>query len=248
MNLRSKYGDCNILYNFQEAAKAYTSDEFSVYFDAIMESNVEAGWYLENDIGFEKWARACFPGNRYNLMTTNISKSLNAVLKVQRSWPIVSVLKAIQDNMIKWYVERSGRAQNSIHFLTSKAEGLVRDHYVASCLLAPTGLNEHEFHVHGDIDCLMDKLPCKHAIAVLKLTPGQDIWEEIYKLCDSKYLNETWKKAGDRTIYPVPHPKIWMRQSEEQRVVHHPSIKLPKGRKRENCAPSIGDNPKRKKQ
>ncbi|XP_059310929.1 uncharacterized protein LOC132062365 [Lycium ferocissimum] len=85
MNLRSGYGDCDILYNFQEAAKAYTLDEFSVYFDAIMESNVEAGWYLENEIGFEKWARAYIPGNRYNLMTTNISESLNAVLKVQRS-------------------------------------------------------------------------------------------------------------------------------------------------------------------
>ncbi|XP_059306228.1 uncharacterized protein LOC132057618 [Lycium ferocissimum] len=233
MNLRSKYGDCDILYNFQEASKAYTLDEFSVYFDAIMKSNVEAGWYLENDIGFEKWARAYFPGNRYNLMITNISESLNAVLKVQRSWPIVSVLKAIQDNMTKWYVERICRAQNNIHFLTPKAEGLVRDHYVSSCLLAPTRLNEHEFHVRGDINCLvnlehktctckvfqMDKLPCEHAIAVLKLTPGQDIWEEIYKLCDSKYLNDMWKKAWDRPVYPVPYPKTWMRQSEEQRVV-----------------------------
>ncbi|XP_060182291.1 uncharacterized protein LOC132611950 [Lycium barbarum] len=253
MNLRSKYGDCEILYNFQEAAKAYTLDELSVYFDAIMESNVEAGWYLENYIGLEKWAKAYFLRNRYNLMTTNISESLNAVLKVQRNGPIVSVLKAIQDNMTKWYVERSGKAQNSIHFLTPKAEALVRDHYVASCLLAPTCLNEHEFHVRGDIDFLvnlehktytckvfqMDKLPCEHAIAVLKLTAGQDIWEEIYIMCDSKYLNETWKKAWDRTIYPVPHPKTWIRRSKEKKVVHQPSIKLPKGHKRENRVPSV---------
>ncbi|XP_059314052.1 uncharacterized protein LOC132064899 [Lycium ferocissimum] len=210
MNLRSKYGDCEILYNFQEAAKAYTLDELSVYFDAIMELNVEAGWYLENSIGFEKWARAYFLGN-------------------------------------------SGKAQNNIHLLTPKAKALVRDHYVASCLLAPTHLNEHEFRVHGDIDFLvnlehktytckvfqMDKLPCEHVIAVLKLTAGQDIWEEIYIMCDSKYLNETWKKAWDRTIYPVPHPKTWIRRSEEERVVHQPSIKLRKGRKRENRVPSV---------
>nr|XP_009596832.1 uncharacterized protein LOC104092855 [Nicotiana tomentosiformis] len=263
MNLKSRYGDCDIIYNFQQAAKAYKLDEFSLYFDAIMESNVKADWYLENYIGFEKWSRAYFPGNRYNLMTKNISESLNAVLKFQRSWPIVSVLKVIQDNMTRWYIERIGKAQSNIHCLTPKAEGLVRERYVASCLLAPTRLNEHEFHVRGgDIDCLVnlerksctcrvfqvDKLQCEDAITVLKLTTCQDIWEEIYKLCDPKNKNETWKKAWDRTIYPVPHPKTWTTPSEEKRTVHHPSVKLKKDPKKVNRMPSVGENPKRKKQ
>ncbi|CAN4084576.1 unnamed protein product [Withania somnifera] len=121
VNLRSNYGDCNILYNFQKDAKAYTLDQFSIYFDAIMESNVEDGWYLENDIGFEKWTRDYFTGNM-------------------------------------------------------------------------------EFF----------------------------FW--------------------NRTIYPVPYPKTLMRPSEEEWVVHHPSVKLPVGRTKEYRVPSVGLNPKRKKQ
>ncbi|XP_019230869.1 PREDICTED: uncharacterized protein LOC109211751 [Nicotiana attenuata] len=43
MNLKSRSSDCDIIYNFLQAAKAYTLDEFSLYFDAIVESNVNAG-------------------------------------------------------------------------------------------------------------------------------------------------------------------------------------------------------------
>nr|XP_016499804.1 PREDICTED: uncharacterized protein LOC107818327 [Nicotiana tabacum]XP_016509867.1 PREDICTED: uncharacterized protein LOC107827284 [Nicotiana tabacum] len=165
--------------------------------------------------------------------------------------------------MTRWYIERIGKAQSNIHCFTPKAEGLVQERYVTSCLLAPTRLNEHEFHVRGgDIDCLVnlecksrtcrvfqvDKLPCEHTIAVLKLTPGQDICEEIYKLCDPKYKNERWKKAWYRTIYLVPHPKTWTTPSEEKRTVHHPLVKLKKGPKKVNRIPSVGENPKRKKQ
>ncbi|KAH0743957.1 hypothetical protein KY290_031950 [Solanum tuberosum] len=34
---------------------------------------------LEHDIGFEKWSRTHFPGNRYDVMTTNIAESLNVM-------------------------------------------------------------------------------------------------------------------------------------------------------------------------
>ncbi|KAG5590887.1 hypothetical protein H5410_041401 [Solanum commersonii] len=50
---------------------------------------------LEHDIGFKKWSKAHFPGNRYDVMTKNITKSLNAMLINEREYPMASICNSI---------------------------------------------------------------------------------------------------------------------------------------------------------
>nr|AAP45187.2 Transposase-related protein, putative [Solanum bulbocastanum] len=50
---------------------------------------------LEHDIGFEKWSRAHFSGNRYDVMTTNFAKSLNVMLIDKREYPMESIFNSI---------------------------------------------------------------------------------------------------------------------------------------------------------
>ncbi|PHU25707.1 hypothetical protein BC332_04039 [Capsicum chinense] len=47
---------------------------------------VEA-FFLEHELDFEKRSRAHFPSNRYNVMTTNIVESINAILIDERITP-----------------------------------------------------------------------------------------------------------------------------------------------------------------
>ncbi|PHT28987.1 putative LRR receptor-like serine/threonine-protein kinase [Capsicum baccatum] len=60
--------------------KAYSFDEFSNNFVELKSKCPEAAHVLENVLGFEKWSRAHFPGNRYDAMTTNIVEA-TALLK-----------------------------------------------------------------------------------------------------------------------------------------------------------------------
>ena len=40
--------------------------------------------YLSKQVAIEKWARAMFQGERYNIMTNNIVEALNSTLKRAR--------------------------------------------------------------------------------------------------------------------------------------------------------------------
>ena len=53
----------------------------------------------------EKWARSFFPGNSYNIMTTNIAEYMNVVLRDARSLPLISLLEAIKSLIQGWFYE-----------------------------------------------------------------------------------------------------------------------------------------------
>lgn len=46
-------------------------------------------------LGFEKWSRAHFTGNRYDVMTTNIAESLNSVLMDEWEYPVLYIFNSI---------------------------------------------------------------------------------------------------------------------------------------------------------
>ena len=48
------------------------------------------------EVSPKKWVRTFFPGNRYNIMTTNIAKCMNVVLRDARLLPLVSLIEAIR--------------------------------------------------------------------------------------------------------------------------------------------------------
>ncbi|KAM3290862.1 hypothetical protein P3S67_019151 [Capsicum chacoense] len=75
------------LYLFYNAAKAYSPKEFSDHFIEFKNYRPEKAFFLEHELGFEKWSRAYFPSNRFDVMTTNIVESVNAILMTKGSTP-----------------------------------------------------------------------------------------------------------------------------------------------------------------
>ena len=57
--------------------------------------------YLSNQVGVEKWARAMFPGERYNIITTNIVEVLNLTLKRAREYPLLLFFDTIVEKMVE---------------------------------------------------------------------------------------------------------------------------------------------------
>ena len=78
--------------------------------------------YLSNQVGIEKWARAIFTGERYNIMITNIVKALNSTLKRAREYPLLLLLDLIVKKMVEWFNERWENSQNLTSPLTMECE------------------------------------------------------------------------------------------------------------------------------
>ncbi|KAG5625955.1 hypothetical protein H5410_011173, partial [Solanum commersonii] len=74
--------------------RAYRRDVFHDHFEQIRIINAEVADYLEN-VGFHKWSRAYFPGNRYDVLTSNIAESVNAMFNEAREFSIIALFNDI---------------------------------------------------------------------------------------------------------------------------------------------------------
>ncbi|XP_049358478.1 uncharacterized protein LOC125823100 [Solanum verrucosum] len=104
--VNNHYGDN--LYLYYNAAKAYSSEEFDNHFVEFKNKCPATAVILEYDIGFEKWSRTHFPGNRYDVMSTNIDESLNAMLIDERKYPVASIFNSIAKRFGELFRERDG--------------------------------------------------------------------------------------------------------------------------------------------
>lgn len=50
----------------------------------------------------ELWSRSHFPSKRFNVMTTNISECLNAVLREARGWPVACLVLSYRHLIQEW--------------------------------------------------------------------------------------------------------------------------------------------------
>ncbi|EOY32502.1 Uncharacterized protein TCM_040459 [Theobroma cacao] len=57
-------------------------------------------------IGPEKWARACSPARRYQMMTSNIAECVNLCLKHARQMSITVLIEFIKDMFQRWFHDR----------------------------------------------------------------------------------------------------------------------------------------------
>ena len=105
--------------------------------------------YLEK-IGCHRWARAHFMGYWYNMMTSNITESLNAKLKEARKLPITALVDHLREMLQQWFVERRDAASSLNTNLTRWAEEKVRTNYsnglhMQICILL-IGLHMHVYY------------------------------------------------------------------------------------------------------
>ena len=79
--------------------------EFEREYDTLRVRFPKAAYCLEDTTVKEKWARCCFPGNRYNLDTSNCVESLNSVFLNARKYSLILMLDAILAKISVWFNE-----------------------------------------------------------------------------------------------------------------------------------------------
>ncbi|XP_075473853.1 uncharacterized protein LOC142504894 [Primulina tabacum] len=228
---------------FMRAAKAYKQVEFGELYEEMKNSYPGITKYLEASIDREKWARAYFPGSRYNIMTTNGSESINAKLVFARELPMIALLDAIQSLISSWFNNHRKAAVASTRHLNPWAETTLRSRFIESQKMEVIQMNTFEYHVtevgHDAVVELnrrtcrcrvfdIDRLPCAHAIAAAG-HHGID----IYELCSHYYTTNVWALAYIETIYPIPPSEEWnIPVVIDSLIVLSPKVRVNEGRTR----------------
>ena len=120
-SLKMMYKDPIIDKLFFRCGKAYTIVDFETNM-RWMESMYHSIRDYLSKIGFEKWARAYCTKKRYQMITTNISESLNAVLKESRDLYVATLLDSIRQILQNWFYDRRKVACCMRTVLTSLVE------------------------------------------------------------------------------------------------------------------------------
>ena len=260
-NIKNKVKAEGVVQLFEAAANAYKVSDFNNHYNELRNRYPGATKYLEEYTDVKKWARAHFPGSRYNIMTTNGAESINWVLKDAREYPIISLFDFIQRKTSEWFNRRRMLA-TSIETpetpLTVKAEEIVRERFIKASGMNVFQLNRFEYEVigkdnNGVVDfgqkscsCRVfdiDRLPCVHALAACEQAQIQ-----VYDLCSDYYKLSTWTLAYAETIYPVPSQVDWDTPDDEVMTkVVPPDVPKKRGRATTQRIPSIGEGRRRRK-
>ena len=78
-------------------------------------------------IGFCKWSRAYSPYSRYNIMTTNMSESLNLAIIKARELPICFMLEVLRTMLQKWFFYQRNEADYQVTDFIKTIEVLLRE-------------------------------------------------------------------------------------------------------------------------
>lgn len=126
----------NVKHNFKceglaklvsNAARAYAVGDFRYWFEEIQLRNNNCANYLL-DIGLPHWTLAYFPGIRYNIMSSNISESLNATLQKAMTFPIMTMVEFIRNILMSWFCKRREEARKTKTRCTPEIEEILIEH------------------------------------------------------------------------------------------------------------------------
>ncbi|KAM3358237.1 hypothetical protein P3S68_021168 [Capsicum galapagoense] len=213
-NLRVNQHCGEQLYLFYTATKAYTIDEFSEHFAELKSNFPEAGHVLENVLGFEKWSRAHFSCNKYDVTTTNIIESLNSVLRDKQDYPVSHIFNSIVRKFGEKFRERHAFVDGKNNKFVSCAERILRDNKNASNSLYVTNAN-------GGLDhftVFENGVTSKFNLLVRMYGDDDGIvyGNSIYEYSSPIYKVETYLLTYSEAINIVPPEAEWIVPQEEQ--------------------------------
>ncbi|KAA0037688.1 uncharacterized protein E5676_scaffold25G00510 [Cucumis melo var. makuwa] len=112
-------------------------------------------------IGFAKWSRAYSPCRRYNVMTTNISESLNSAMLKARELPMCSMLEALRMMLQRWFFEWRNDAEYQVTDFTKTIESILRKQIELSRSVKVNPVNNMKYQVIDGISQYVIYLPTK---------------------------------------------------------------------------------------
>ncbi|KAM3283211.1 hypothetical protein P3S67_026856 [Capsicum chacoense] len=198
------------LYLFYAAAKAYFFDEFSDNFVELKSKCPEAAHILKNVLGFEKWSRAHFLGNRYNVKTTNIAESLNSILMDEWEYPVSYIFNSITKKFGEKFWERNAFVGGKENIFVPSAERILRDNKSVSDSLYVGNSNGvlNKYTVFGNGVTVKVNLLEKSSLRA-KYGDGKDYGNSIYDYSSPIYKAESYLLAYSKAINVVPPEVEW---------------------------------------
>ncbi|KAG7548439.1 Zinc finger SWIM-type [Arabidopsis suecica] len=252
-NVKHNFKSAGLASMVSNAARAYTVGDLRYWFEEIQKRNMECANYLI-EIGISHWTLAYFPGMRYNLMSSNISESLNAALQKAIDFPIVTLVESIRTMLMRWFCERREKAKKALTRCTPEIEQLLIDHLKEATDCAVIASTEWIYQVndgYGTVftvdlrkktctcrvfDVLM--VPCCHALAAVGIRNV-----DIYSLVGKYAFVSEWRKLWTEHILPPPKERDTEVPLDISQVdVNAPKTKRPSGRPRTVRIPSQGEH------
>ncbi|XP_015075589.1 uncharacterized protein LOC107019715 [Solanum pennellii] len=260
--LRSKYGGVLLSAVAQDAknhifsvalcvvdkeSKTYDICEFNDHFNQIRDLVPKAAEALER-IGFHTRSRAFCLGNIYNIMTSNITKSVNAIFDVEREFSIVALFDEINRRFALLFHQRHMKLVHSANRFVPSLEKDISEYVNAGNKLLAHQIANYKFSVtgHGDVatvDLLrrtctcrifdLAKIPCPHAIAAIRSQHGDDFGNQIYLYSSPYYSVKKYIMTYCQKIHPVPIEDSWIVPLDiTQRKIPPPYVDPSKPRRR----------------
>ena len=198
-NIKNDYKRKDVSLLFKQAWKAYQKSEFKEVMLEMMKVNSVAYEELMN-VGPERWSRAYSPVPRYRLMTSSIAESMNSCLVHARQMPITTMVEYIREMIQKWFYKRRTKAEKTRTQLTPQATALIKARNYDSekytvCPIDLVNFNVKDGNKDGLVNlsektcsCMkfqVDKLPCRHALAAIRLLSSCSIVSYLLTNCDS---------------------------------------------------------------
>ncbi|KAA0061274.1 uncharacterized protein E6C27_scaffold455G001170 [Cucumis melo var. makuwa] len=146
-NLKKNHKSLPMEDSFNKCARAYTPLKFEYYMRQLEQLSPSMRHELEA-VGRHKWARAFFKRKRYQVITTNISESMNSTLKEQRELPVIGLLESRSSLIQKWFYERRTKWSFQRTQLSIYAEDMIRESLAQSRSMNIYPVDQHEFEVH----------------------------------------------------------------------------------------------------
>ncbi|XP_021829946.1 uncharacterized protein LOC110770169 [Prunus avium] len=242
-----------MLMHFEQAAKSYSMAEFDCHFCKIKRKE-HVAQYIEH-AGLHKWSRAHMDRRRYNVMTTNIVKSINSVLRFVRMLLVVHLIGEIINLLMKWFTERRELAlkcPTTTTLFPNFRENKLRNRSDDASRMNAVKLNNVQYNVvDGDMDDLvhlmnnscscsklqLEQLPSKHVVIVCRF-----LKLNVYSKASQYYTRNTWLDVYSHSIYSVQPQGMWVIPEDVRiRVVLPPMAKVMPGRRKKLRIPSQGE-------
>ncbi|XP_047259376.1 uncharacterized protein LOC124891834 [Capsicum annuum] len=159
-------------------------------------------------------------------MTSNITESLNSILRDEREYPVASIFNSIAPRFGEIFRKRYAEVDNSKTTFIPVAETILRENMTKGDKLYVNNINEstNEFTVLGygrsakvnlsrqPCSCRkydLVKLPCAYTMAALHLKHGDEYGTSIYKNPFQIYSKESYLLAYLEPICAAPLESEW---------------------------------------
>ncbi|CAA7045255.1 unnamed protein product [Microthlaspi erraticum] len=239
-NILTKLQGKPFMHLVKGAAYAHTVEDYDRYMNILREINPALAIYLEG-ADPKLWSRVHFPGDRYNIKTSNIAESINAAVKKAKGFPIPFLLEFIREKFGSWF---SKRREDALSLTTKYSRGVeyllaIREHYAGT--MTVERIDGWKFFAKGgprdaivDLEQLkcscgvfqIEKIPCSHVIAAC-VAARVDWSIYVSPLYTKESLYATWSQ----NVYPRLSDDEFEVKKEPCGI---PNVKVAPGRKKKS--------------